>query len=96
MEKKNYSIPSSNPKNWLWIVMILIVLITASVGYFFVYKPTVQRETATIQLLAAIENPDLGSQIFEKTQNPISGELPETVASVPNPLAGVYQNPFGE
>ncbi len=96
MEQPDYSIPSSNPKNWLWVLMVVVVLAVASVGYFLIYKPTVERETATIQLLAAIENPDLGSQIFEKTQNPISGELPETVASVPNPLAGVYQNPFGE
>ena len=96
MEEPTYSIPSSNPRNWLWILMVVIILVVASVGYFLVYKPTVKRETATIQLLAAIENPDLGSQIFEKAQNPISGELPETVASVPNPLAGIYQNPFGE
>ena len=43
---------------------------------------------------AAIENPDLGSGLLEKAQNPIKDQLPETVAPVPNPLEGLYKNPF--
>ena len=41
-----------------------------------------------------IQNPDLGSEVFEKSANPLKNELPETVAPVPNPLENIYKNPF--
>jgi len=37
---------------------------------------------------------DLGTELYEKAANPVSGKLPETVSPVPNPLEGVYKNPF--
>lgn len=39
----------------------------------------------------------LGSQILQKTQNPLKGKLPPTnpfEKAETNPLQGVYQNPF--
>lgn len=37
----------------------------------------------------------LGAELFEKTEDPVSGNLPEVpVSPVVNPLEGVYTNPF--
>jgi len=37
---------------------------------------------------------DLGSALYNSASNPVSGKLPETVAPVPNPIKGLYTNPF--
>lgn len=37
---------------------------------------------------------DLGTELYEKATNPVADKLPETVSPVPNPLQGVYKNPF--
>lgn len=36
----------------------------------------------------------LGSEIYENASNPINNTLPKTVAPTPNPIEGVYKNPF--
>ncbi|MBI2033664.1 MAG: hypothetical protein HYT13_01045 [Candidatus Liptonbacteria bacterium] len=37
----------------------------------------------------------LGSELYEKSKNPIGDKLPEA-NPVPNPIEGVYKNPFAE
>ncbi len=43
----------------------------------------------------AANSESLGNQLYEKSKNPIGDKLPET-NPVPNPLDGVYKNPFAE
>ena len=43
---------------------------------------------------ASIAKPDLGSTLYENAKNPISKKLPESAAPVPNPIQGIYKNPF--
>ena len=92
--------PAPKPKKLKSGTPLIIVLASLIVVGAFLYWYLVLREAGVAPspteppAAATIENADLGSQIFEGAQNPISGELPETVAPVPNPLEGVYQNPF--
>ena len=59
------------------IVLVVAVIIGAVWFWFFKTEP-------------AEEAPSLGSEIFEKTQNPLEGQVPDT-----NPFAD-QPNPFGD
>ena len=37
---------------------------------------------------------DLGTEIYQKSNNPVADKLPDSVAPVPNPAADAYKNPF--
>lgn len=37
---------------------------------------------------------DLGTDLYEKANNPIAKKLPETATPVANPIEGMYKNPF--
>lgn len=37
---------------------------------------------------------DLGSTLYNQANNPVSGKMPGSVAPVPNPIQGMYKNPF--
>lgn len=86
----------SNPGSKLklpLIITIVVVLLVAVLVVVFLSQggpsPVVEPPSG-----GAIETPDLGSNIYEKASNPVSGQLPETVAPVANPLENAYQNPF--
>lgn len=66
-------------------------------GLFYWYQVALKKppqEAVQPPAGASITTPDLGSELYEKSRNPIEGSLPETLAPVPNPLEGVYKNPF--
>jgi hypothetical protein len=42
----------------------------------------------------AVEEESLGAEIFKKASNPVSGEVPDAVTPVANPIEGAYDNPF--
>lgn len=93
--------PASAQKSKLpFIITIIVVVLVAVTVYWYLMlrEPTVAPAAPVVELPAAesITSPDLGSELFEKSSNPLSGQLPETVAPVPNPLEGIYENPFGE
>lgn len=82
------------------ILIIVIVLVLAAVGAGFWYW---QSKKAAPEKPAAGVKDGLGAQAFNKTNNPLSGELPETnpfeVNTNPfkeqkNPFDKVYKNPF--
>ena len=76
-------------------VILYLFIAVVVVGILFLYlnyKPTTSVTEPPAG--ATIESPDLGSNIYEKASNPVSGQLPESVAPVSNPLEGIYQNPF--
>lgn len=43
---------------------------------------------------AAQEPESLGEELYEKTANPLEGTLPESPATVANPIGDAYKNPF--
>ena len=82
-------------------IAIGLVLVVFLIWYFVFYKksaaptttggaPIVPREAST-----PANSQSLGSELYEKSKNPIGDKLPET-NPVPNPLEGVYKNPFTE
>ena len=70
--------------------VIIIVVITAVVagGYWYWSKSK--------QAPSSPEAPSLGSEIFDKTQSPLGGQVPDTnpFKDQKNPLDAIYQNPF--
>ena len=64
-----------------------IAVILAVAGFFYwknYYTPPPEEAAQTAT------STDLGTELYQKINNPISGQLPENA----NPLDGVYKNPF--
>ena len=82
----------------LEIALGLIVLAgLATAGYFALQKygqPVATVPTPTSLTKEQAAQADLGTQLYEKSQNPVQDKLPSTVAPVPNPIENIYKNPF--
>ena len=37
---------------------------------------------------------DLGTELYQKSNNPVADKLPDSVTPIPNPAADAYKNPF--
>lgn len=75
------------------VIAVIVILVIAAVGYWYWSK---SKQTSQ-------EAPTLGSEIFEKTQNPLGGKLPDTnpfddqpnpFGDKTNPIEKAYTNPF--
>ena len=67
------------------IIVVIVILLVLGVGYWYWSKKQ-----------ASEEAPSLGSEIFDKTQNPLGGKLPDTnpIKDQKNPFDTIYKNPF--
>lgn len=72
------------------IIVVIAVAVLAGVGFWY------WREKKTVSVVPEANVPitekageSIGGEIFEKTQNPIKNNLPET-----NPLKKIIKNPF--
>ncbi len=72
-------------KSVIFIVVGILVIVAAGFWYWSKNRQTPAQQTPTI-----------GGQIFEKTQNPLGGKLPETnpFKEQKNPFDVIYNNPF--
>ncbi|MBI2098954.1 hypothetical protein HYT45_00885 [Candidatus Uhrbacteria bacterium] len=70
------------------LVSIVVAVIIAVAGFWYWSKSK--------QAPPSEEVSSLGSEIFEKTQNPLEGKVPDTnpFKNQKNPLDAIYQNPF--
>jgi len=68
------------------IGIVVIILVAAGFGFWYWSK----------NKQAPKEIPSLGSQIFDKTQNTLKGQMPDVnpFKDQKNPLDAIYQNPF--
>ena len=72
------------------LILLILILVLAGGAFFLVSKGIVKNP-----LQKSSPNSSLGTQIFEKTQNPIQDKIPQTNPfSKVNPFKGVYKNPF--
>lgn len=85
------------------IIIAVAVALVIVAGIVFWYGPKSKQSPSVpspqIQELpqdTPQEAPTLGSEIFEKTQNPLKGQVPETnpFKEQKNPFDTIYQNPF--
>lgn len=81
------------PSHFKEIVLIVVAVLIVG-GLIFWYAITPEEKQIEPPASAPIENAALGGDIYEKSSNPIKNNLPDTVTPVPNPLQGIYQNPF--
>ena len=86
----------------MMLVGIVVVLVVAGVLYwYYTNKVNVSPPNVSVSQHAAPQPPvaapqvaDLGSTIYEQSQNPTQDKLPATVSPVPNPIENIYKNPF--
>ncbi|MBI2669669.1 MAG: hypothetical protein HYX20_00765 [Candidatus Yanofskybacteria bacterium] len=69
------------------IIAATVVLVIAAGAGFWYWSKSKQVQTGA---------PTLGSEIFEKTQNLLKGQVPDAnpFKDQKNPLDAIYQNPF--
>ena len=88
-------------------VVLIIVLLLAGAGGFFYWlgiqwygeidsiRPPVATNFVNVKKAFQIADAaGIGAEIFEKTANPVQGELPDVAPPVVNPLDELYHNPF--
>ena len=71
-------------KKLITVVVIMMLIMACGIGFWY-WSKSKQAPSSS-----------LGSQIFEKTQNPLEGQVPDTnpFKDQKNPLDAIYQNPF--
>lgn len=93
VSKSNLQSKSNLP--WVFVIVVTVIVVAAVLYWLLVVKEKLSPEPILEPPVSeTIESPDLGSELFERGSNPVGGELPETVAPVPNPLENIYENPF--
>jgi hypothetical protein len=82
-----------NNKKLILPIAVGLILVIFLIWYFGFYKkPAAPTSTGGAP---PVNSQSLGGELYGKAQNPIGDKLPET-NPVPNPLEGVYKNPFAE
>ena len=73
-----------------FLIIIIVVIIAALAGGYWYWSRSDQASSPSE------EAPTLGSEIFDKTQNPLGGKLPDTnpFKDQKNPFDTIYKNPF--
>ena len=68
------------------LVIIIVVIIAALAGGYWYWSQKKAQEGGST----------LGSEIFDKTQSPLEGQVPDTnpFKNQKNPLDVIYKNPF--
>lgn len=76
----------NNKKFLIIVVTLILLLVIGGVGFWYWSK---NKQTPK-------ETPTLGGQIFDKTQNQLQGQVPDTnpFKDQKNPLDTIYKNPF--
>ena len=74
-----------------FLIIIIVVIIAALAGGYWYWSRSDQASSPSSE-----EAPTLGSEIFDKTQNPLGGKLPDTnpFKDQKNPFDTIYKNPF--
>ena len=80
------------------IGLILVVFLIWYLGFY--KKPAAPTSTGGAPVgpsgvAPPANSQSLGNQLYEKSKNPIGENIPST-SPVPNPIEGVYKNPFAE
>lgn len=81
------AIVNNTPKTII-IGAVAILVIAAGIGYWYWSK---SKQAPPLEEVST-----LGSEIFEKTQNQLQGQVPDTnpFKDQKNPFDSIYQNPF--
>ena len=71
------------------IILIVVLVAAIAAGGFWYWSKNKQAPSSQ-------EAPSLGSEIFDKTQNPLEGQVPDAnpFKDQKNPLDTIYKNPF--
>lgn len=85
------------------LLAVLIVVIFGAAYYFMqsagpvgnaIIPPMISTEQGNVKALDQEKSNDLGTTLYENSQNPLNDKLPEESAPVSNPLDDAYKNPF--
>ena len=70
-----------------FLVIIIVIIIAAAAGGYWYWSKSKQAQEGA---------PTLGSEIFDQTQSPLEGQVPDSnpFKDQKNPLDTIYKNPF--
>ncbi len=96
MQKKYYILTVA-----IALIMVILLLVWFAVFFIQLIRPNQvieqQKQSTTTPNTkpTSTTNASLGSQIYQKTQNPLQKKLPDTnPVKNANPIQGAYTNPF--
>gem|GEM_PF-5222916 len=79
------------------IAVVAVLVVLAGIGFWFWSK---NKQTPSAPPPQTKEPPasTLGGKVFEKAQNPLKGQVPQTnpFKEQKNPLDVIYKNPFSQ
>lgn len=77
-----------NKRKTIIIAAAVTLVVAAGIGFWYWSK---SKQAPSLEGV-----PSLGSEIFEKTQNPIGGQVPDAnpFKEQKNPFDTIYKNPF--
>ncbi len=80
-----------NKPKTIIIAVAMVLIIVAGAGFWYWSK-----QDSPVPSSQTKEAPTLGSEIFDKTQNQLQGQVPDTnpFKDQKNPLDVMYKNPF--
>lgn len=93
MDTPNIPVAAAGSKTVKIILIVVALAVIAALAWWFVFRKAPAPEVA-VPGTANQPMEDLGSALYNSASNPVSGKLPDTVAPVPNPVGGLYKNPF--
>jgi hypothetical protein len=80
----------------IFVTVVVLLVAAGGVGIWLWQREVPQLELAKLPSFRESEE-SLGGQIYERSQNPLSGEIPPTnpfEVKETNPLSNIYKNPF--
>ena len=88
-----------HPRHSILILSLLLAAVMLVASFFYLYGEWWSTETYSPVVPLLIKKappppPNLGTELYDKAQNPVKGKIPDTVPTVTNPIDGVYKNPF--
>lgn len=83
----------NNQPKIIIIAVVAILAIAGGIGFWYWSK---SKQAPPAHFSQTQEALSLGSEIFDKTQNPLRGQVPDAnpFKGQKNPLDAIYQNPF--
>ncbi len=95
MDTPNISQPAAHGRLTKVILIVVVLAVLLAAAWWLSSNKAVAPATPVAAPGTANQpTQDLGTTLYNSASNPVSGKLPDTAGTVPNPIQGMYTNPF--
>lgn len=81
-------------RTYLIAAVVALFLLFVSIAAFYLFWPWPEAQELALEPETPFEGTGIGSELYERSVNPLRSAFPETEAQVANPIDDAYQNPF--